>query len=205
MNDIENIILDLGGVIIRLAKEEEWKKELLAIFDSEKFIKDQDQIIDFFKSFERGTISNEEFFDTLYYYRKNDNISIPKIISTWNSILKDYHPKTIQKLFKIKEHYRLYLLSNTNSIHEQAFIKKAVEQYGSYILEDIFDKIYLSHNLGFRKPEIESFTIILEENQLSAPNTLFIDDRLENIKSAQSLGLQVRIHPFNKYLGKSLK
>jgi putative hydrolase of the HAD superfamily len=204
MNGIENIILDLGGVVIRLANEESWKKELFTIFDSEKFLAHKDQIIEFFKSFERGIISNEEFLDTLYQYRKDDNITIPQIISTWNSILKDYHPQTIQKLLKLRKQYKLYLLSNTNSIHEQAFIKQSVEQFGSYILEGIFDGIYLSHNLGYRKPVLESYKIIIEENHLDVTNTLFIDDRKENIDAAQSLGMQVRLHPFNQYIGKSI-
>ncbi len=202
---MENIILDLGGVVIRLASEEQWRTSLSEVLDFEKYYHRREEIIEFLKAFECGTISNEEFLEVLYSYRKSDTVTTPNIITAWNAILRDYHPQTIQKLYKLKDRHRLFLLSNTNSIHEQAFIKIAVEQYGNYILEDIFDKIYLSHNMGYRKPEFEAYTMILEDNKLIPSETIFVDDKLENIEAAKKLGIDARLHPFNQYIGKSIR
>jgi len=204
MTKVKNIILDLGGVVIRLATEEQWRKQLSDVIDFERYNDKKEDFLQFLLNFEKGNISNVEFLDVLYRHRKDEMIAMPQIINAWNSILKDYHPQTIQKLMAIKSKHRLFLLSNTNAIHEEAFVKISVEQYGRYILEDIFEKIYLSHQMGVRKPQREAYTMILEQNSLLLEDTLFIDDKVENIESARSVGLQVKLHPFNQFVGKSL-
>jgi glucose-1-phosphatase len=53
-----------------------------------------------------------------------------------------------------------------------------------------FDKAYYSHLMKKRKPEIEIFEQVLNENNLSAEETLFIDDSQENLKGAARIGIQ---------------
>jgi len=47
---------------------------------------------------------------------------------------------------EIKKNYKLYLVSNTNSIHQKY-------GYQHYEFLKIFDKLFLSHEVGFVKPE----------------------------------------------------
>ena len=57
-------------------------------------------------------------------------------------------------------------------------------------LAGFFDKAYYSHLMGCRKPEKESYRMVLDENGLVPAETLFIDDTLPNIEGARAVGLQ---------------
>ena len=58
-----------------------------------------------------------------------------------------------------------------------------------FYFENSFQKIYYSFELGMRKPHPESFTHLLNENDLSPSKTLFIDDSEQHILGAQEAGL----------------
>ena len=53
----------------------------------------------------------------------------------------------------------------------------------------LFEKVYLSHELGLRKPHTEVFTHIIEEQGLVASETLFIDDSIQHVEGAIKAGL----------------
>ena len=55
---------------------------------------------------------------------------------------------------------------------------------------NLFDKVYYSYKIGFRKPQAEAFTIILNQNKLSAHEVLFIDDSPQHIEGAKKLGIK---------------
>ena len=54
-----------------------------------------------------------------------------------------------------------------------------------------FEQFYLSHEINFRKPDAEIYKFVLEENDLKASETLFVDDLEENTEAAQKLGIQI--------------
>ena len=49
--------------------------------------------------------------------------------------------------------------------------------------------MYLSHEIGLRKPNKEAFQIILEENKLKPNEVFFIDDSSQHIEEAKKLGI----------------
>jgi putative hydrolase of the HAD superfamily len=61
---------------------------------------------------------------------------------------------------------------------------------GNGDFDAFFEKAYYSQHLGMRKPHPEPFLHILKEQHLVANETLFIDDTIKNIETAQSLGLK---------------
>jgi putative hydrolase of the HAD superfamily len=81
-------------------------------------------------------------------------------------------------------------LSNTNAIHEAEFNKRLQQTCGYPTMAVFFDKIYLSHRVGMRKPSPEIFEKIITENNLQAVETLFIDDSIQHIEGAQKVGIQ---------------
>ena len=112
-----------------------------------------------------------------------------KIISAWNAMIKDIPKKTIDYLIELKSKgYRIFLLSNTNEIH----IEEAMKSWNknNYTKpEKIFNKIYLSYKIGMRKPNKEIFNFICDKENLEPSKTLFIDDSIQHIKGAKSIGL----------------
>ena len=57
-------------------------------------------------------------------------------------------------------------------------------------IENYFEKVYYSYEMGKRKPDEDIFVQVLQENKLIPDETLLIDDSLPNIETARSLGMQ---------------
>ena len=75
-----------------------------------------------------------------------------------------------------------------NSILKRLNRKWELKNYNAF--KSCFEGFYLSHLLGMAKPEEEIFNTILRQNELQANETLFVDDTLIHIQSAQRLGFR---------------
>ena len=180
---IDTIIFDFGDIFINLDKEatplalkklglKEWNSNLEALN----------------LDFEKGKISETEFI--LGFQNYIPNASIHQIREAWNAVLLDFPLYRLEFLQMLAQKHKLYLLSNTDSIHIERFQHKAgISFYRDFY--QCFEKVYFSYELGMRKPEAAIFEFIIKEHNLLPKNTLFVDDNLENIESAEKLGLQV--------------
>ena len=189
MSTIKNIIFDLGGVFMNLDyKRMEQSFIDLGITDfSELFTQHHSSPL--FADLETGKISNETFYDGL---RKISGVNLAndQIRDAWNSILLDFPKERLVWLAAIKKKYNIYLFSNTNQIHYDAFIETVKTQAGIEDFNKYFIKAYYSHELGLRKPDKESYQKIIDEQKLNQSETLFIDDTLKNMEGALEAGLQ---------------
>lgn len=189
MTGIKHIIFDLGGVLLNI----DYNLTEKAFVDAG--IKDFPELYsklhqaELFDKFEMGVMPREEFLQTL---RKVSSsvISDEQIINAWNAMLLDFPLRRLQLLQQLQLHYSLFLLSNTNEIHEEAFNKILMESRGIPNIGVFFDKVYFSHRLGMRKPMKEIFLLVLEENNLDPAETLFIDDSPQHIDGAKLLGIR---------------
>ncbi len=184
----DNIIFDLGGVLINidyLKTKFEFEKLGLQNFDELFTQFKQDNIFDLF---ERGEIGPEEFYQNLAEKAKI-NISIAQFNKAWIAMLLDFPEERMNLLDNLKKSYRLFLLSNTNSLHIPAF-KKSIKQEGLYDrFTDVFEKHYYSSEVGMRKPDAEIFDLVVNENDLNKEKTLFIDDSPQHVEGAINAGL----------------
>ena len=64
------------------------------------------------------------------------------------------------------------------------------KDYNLKSLDPLFDKVYLSHQIGMRKPNNETFEWVLKDAGILAQETLFIEDSIQHIESANKLGIQ---------------
>jgi putative hydrolase of the HAD superfamily len=189
MQNIKAIIFDFGGVILNIdfgKMNKAFTKLGIKDIDEMYSQKNADPL---FRHLEEGKLNEPEFYDAFRISAKLE-LSDAQIKNAWNALLISYREPAILTLKKIKHKYRLFLLSNTNSIHVDAFNKIYKEQVGEGKLDDYFEKVYYSHEMGYRKPGKEAFEYVLKENNLSPADTLFIDDSIQNIKPAEELGIQ---------------
>ncbi|MGI8581804.1 MAG: HAD family hydrolase [Chitinophagaceae bacterium] len=189
MHNIKAIIFDFGGVILNIdfSKTSRAFRELgVKGFDDMYSQKNANPL---FQHLEVGKLNEEEFYDA---FRKATSVKTTnqEIRFAWNALLLNYRREALHTLKTIIDKYRLYLLSNTNIIHQQAFNKIFTEEIGDGSLNDSFDKIYYSHEMSYRKPDKEAYEYVLKENNLSPSETLFIDASIQNIEGAKAVGLQ---------------
>ena len=121
-----------------------------------------------------------------------------EIINAWNALLIGMPQENIQLLKNLSKQYRLFLLSNTNSIHIDRINKFLYKDYNLKSLEPLFDKVYLSHQIGMRKPNSETFEWVLKDAEILAQETLFIEDSIQHIESASKVGIQTQLWRTNE-------
>lgn len=181
---IKNIIFDFGDIFINLDKPAVFT--VLTQFGYTEITPDLDKIM---KDYEMGLISSSDFILAM-------NRIFPKarpedLKKAWNSILLDFPDYRLEFLEKLaaENTFRLFLLSNTNELH----IDHVIKNMGLHRFERFkkcFEKFYLSHEINLRKPNKDIYTFVLEENNLKAEETFFVDDTKENTDTSSLLGIK---------------
>jgi putative hydrolase of the HAD superfamily len=188
MQNIQNIIFDLGGVFIGI---DYYKTEKAFVDLGIKNFRDfynQHHASDLFEKLETGELSETEFYDSFRQQTKS-SITNKEIEEAWNAMLGRFYTENLTWLQDIKNRFKIYLFSNTNIIHYNAFQKIYKEQTGKESFDDYFITAYYSHDLGVRKPYPEAFEVILKKENLVPAETLFIDDTIKNIEGAKKVGM----------------
>ena len=197
MKNIDNIIFDLGNVILNIDYQNTIDAfEKIGVPDASIFYSKSSQL-NIFNQLETGRISKQNFI--LEIQKFVPKASATQIINAWNAILQDLPNERIEILKNIKDKFSIFLLSNTNTIHIEKIIDKLGEKkYAEFY--NLFDKVYYSHEVKLRKPNADIFKLVIKENCLSIKNTLFIDDSIQHIESAKKIGLKTYHLDGNKTL-----
>ena len=183
-SEIKNIIFDWGGVITELHPQYtlEAFQSLGIPVDNESGLYNQ-----VFTPFELGMISPDEFRNRIRKYTSKV-LADSMIDNAWNLILGELPSERWNLLEVIHMHYRTYLLSNTNLIHQQYYYNYLEKKYGTYGYAHLFEKVYFSFQLHLRKPDRQIFDFVIRDTGINPHETLFIDDSKENIDTANHLG-----------------
>lgn len=188
MRMIKNIIFDLGGILLNIdfnIATKNFKKLGVNAFD--QFFR-QDHASELFSNLETGKISPIQFYHS-FLSETGITITYEELTEAWNSLLLDFPLDRIELLEELRKDYNLYLFSNTNQIHYDAFTASFKALTGKNF-NDYFKKAYYSHEIGLRKPHTQAFEFILKEQHLIPSETLFIDDTFPNVQAAKLLGLK---------------
>ena len=187
MKNIKAIIFDLGAVILNINYQntiDEFSK--LGVKNASTFYSKKARA-NLFNQIETGSITAEEFLAELQ--KETNNASINQVSEAWNAMLLDLPENRLALIQSLKKELSIYLLSNTNTIHIDAF-KKKIGNVKWVKFCNLFDKMYLSHELGLRKPNTAIFQYILREQNLKPEEVFFIDDSPEHIEGANKLGIK---------------
>ncbi|CAG5067921.1 Alpha-D-glucose 1-phosphate phosphatase YihX [Dyadobacter sp. CECT 9623] len=188
---IKNIIFDLGDVILNidvpvasqsfaeLSGREQ--SEILAIFNENEI----------FRQFETGSMDEAGFRNFIREILEFDDLSDEAIDTAWNSLLLDLPPERVELLKNLGTQYRLFLLSNTSSIHITQVNKILEASTGVKKLQDLFETVFLSYEMGVMKPDPLIYQKVLAQAGIKADETLFLDDNYDNIQAAAKLGIEV--------------
>lgn len=191
MTTIKNIIFDLGDVIINidvpLAARSFAELSNRPLEEVQALIH-QNEV---FKKFETGQLSATDFRAYIRELLQQSDWSDELIDEAWNSLLLDIPPQRIEKIQELAQKgYRLFLLSNTSSIHIDKVNKILHQTTGIEQLDDLFEKLFLSYEMGVMKPHPDIYHGVLTEAGLLAHESLFLDDNADNIRAAAACGIQ---------------
>lgn len=192
LSQFNTIIFDFGGVILDIDPDRSIKA-FHKLYGEENFNKVMDSGI--LWELEKGKISSDELREELL---KMTKVDVERDIFTraWNAMLVDYKPKRIERIQWLAKSHKLLMLSNTNEIHFAFFSNKLKKEYG-VSFNDLFQKVYLSNEMGYIKPDLEIYRQVLIEQNLMPEKTLFIEDTKENADAAEKLGIETLVIPRN--------
>lgn len=183
------VIFDFGNVIINIEFQRIYQTFAKFTSKSPAYIEKkitEDQI---FRRYESGQFTDEEFREVI-----RQTLGFPlsdhEVDTAWNAILLDIPTDRIDLINNIRQKYPVYLLSNTNNIHITASNNYLKKTHGIKSLDLLFDKLYLSYEMGLWKPDAEIYREVLRANKLQPNEVIFFDDNLHNIESAKAIGMQ---------------
>ncbi|MBR1792705.1 MAG: HAD family phosphatase [Bacteroidales bacterium] len=186
---IKNIIFDFGGVIHDIRYENVTDAiALLGISGMDGFYSKNFQTHEM-DLFEKGLISPVQYRDYIRRVSGHPELSDQQIDDVTNAILIDVPKERVALLLALRHRYRVFLFSNTNQINYDCFTRRLCDKYGFDIFDACFERAYFSQMMHTRKPSPEGFRHILSENNLSADETLFIDDIAANAEGARQAGI----------------
>ncbi|WP_159567207.1 glucose-1-phosphatase [Budvicia diplopodorum] len=176
-------IFDLGNVIVDI----DFKRALgvwsnlsgtpLATL-AEHFVMGQS-----FEQHERGEISDEEFAERVCD-ELGVALSFEQFSAGWQAIFVGQRDEVVDIMQRLRaEGHRVVVLSNTNELHCSYWL----EQYPQ--VSESADKVYLSQELGMRKPEANIYRYLLDQEGFTPENTVFFDDNRDNVVGAAALGI----------------
>lgn len=184
---IKNIIFDFGGVILPIDYSLTQKAFMkLGLKDASK------TLTQLFQQYEKGLLTTNDFLSRLSLFLP-DTVEKQQIIDAWNALILDYVPHKLELVKKLKEQYRVVLLSNTNELHFIDFTQKLKRQTTYNCLNEILHQTYYSHHLHMRKPDAEIFEKVLHLEGFKPEETLYFEDTAEHVHTAVSLGIQAKL------------
>ena len=99
-------------------------------------------------------------------------------------MIDSVHQENVDLALKLKQKgYPIYLLSNFPG-----------DQFEKYRLQnsflDEFDDRIISGDVGLAKPDIKIYQLAIKKFNLNPEESLFIDDKIENTKGAEQVGIK---------------
>ncbi len=192
---IKNIIFDFGNVLFDLdlpAIERNLRPYFGDNYDSavEKLRRAK-----LFELYETGGISTTEFVQSICN-AANPPLAEADVIAVWNSIFLKMPRHRFDMLLRLRQQYKVFLLSNINDLHERWIADYMVREHAVHDYESrYFDGVYLSHLIRLRKPDAAIYEYVLADAELLPEESVFFDDVPENIAAAAALGIRGYLHP----------
>ena len=180
---VSALLFDLGGVLFQNSFDrafETWasfsdltKEEMKLAFSFD----------DAYQRHERGELLREDYFDhlreTLRLRGSDDEIEIG-----WNAIFLEEIPSTLKLVQDARRRLPCFAFSNSNLTHRAWWMAK----YPTIV--QAFDHVFISCDIGLRKPDAAAFEFIAKSIGTAPESILFFDDTLENVTGASAAGLK---------------
>jgi glucose-1-phosphatase len=176
-------LFDLGNTLIKLAYE-----RVLAGICRDATVT-RDELLEIleepggYRDMERGAVSFWEFYEFICD-KTGYRGSIRDFHTVWADFFDGPLPGVEDLLERIRTRYRIAFLSNSNEVHAEDIPKK----FAALFQKD--DRFVFSHRFKVAKPDPEIFRRALEVVGALPGQVVFVDDLLENVIAARTLGLQ---------------
>lgn len=188
---IKNIIFDVGKVLMAYEPDEYMEK--LGFTPREREAVNQAMFQHpFWNESDRGALSSEELLEGFISHNPDYEKQIRQAYETVGKTIT-LMPHTLEWVKDLKDRgYRLYILSN---YAEHTFEQTSDEmKFLPYMNGAVF-----SFQCKLIKPEQEIYRYLCEKYELVPEESIFLDDRQENVEAARAYGMQaIQVHSYEQ-------
>lgn len=176
-------VFDLGGVVIATRVDEimrSWSRSAGVTFEhtAAAFADDIHH-----HPLERGEITIAQYHEHVAETIGRD-LTFEDFMAGWHAIFAGLVEGIEPVLAAAARHGRCVALTNTNAAHYHKWRRL----YGDAVA--VFERIFLSYEMGVRKPEPACYRQVLDYLRLPAAEVAFIDDDRANVAAAEALGMK---------------
>lgn len=194
MEQIKNLLFDLGGVIMDIKKENCVAAfERLGLKDASSYFGDFSQH-GIFMQLERGDITVDEFHRQMHALLPAE-VTDRQIDDAFCKFLVGIPAHRLAELEALGRDYNICLLSNTNPVMWNSTIKAEFEKEGKDINHYFPGGMVTSFEANALKPEAKIFRFTAEKLGIKPEETLFLDDSQANLDGAAKLGFRTALVP----------
>jgi glucose-1-phosphatase len=180
---VRAVLFDLGGVVVHVDVERSlaaWARHSRL---SPTELRDALRIDDRWHGHETGALTDDDFFAHL-----RERLALTgdaeAVRAGWNAMLVAEIDETVAMLEAIRPGVPRYAISNTNPAH----VAEMERAFPGLLAR--FDAVFVSHEIGHRKPGREAFEHVLRAIDVPAPQVLLFDDLVANVEAARACGMQ---------------
>lgn len=181
MNGISTILFDVGGVLLTNAWDHQQRIAVLARFgiDRADFELRHAEVAE---AWERDEVSVDEYLRRTIFFqpRPFSQVEFLDAIRAESTLLPDSALGIVRRL--AASDYMLATVNNESRAMNDYRLK-------TFALPEYFTAFFTSCYLGVRKPDRRIYRIALDVLECDPEETVFVDDRPENVDAAVSLGM----------------
>ncbi|WP_077153781.1 HAD family hydrolase [Bacteroides bouchesdurhonensis] len=183
---IKNIVFDFGGVIADISRDKAVQAFFKIGLEDAEIRLDKYHQTGIFQELEEGKLSADEFREELSKLCSRV-LTKEEVQQAWMGFITGIDIRKLDYILELKKSYRIYILSNTNPYVMSWACSPQFSSQGKS-LADYCEKLYLSYQIGYTKPEPEIFNFMLRDSKIIPSETMFVDDGSVNIGIGKKLG-----------------
>ena len=181
-DSVDALLFDLGGVIIEIDFDRVLARWALHAGRDPAALKPRFTFDRAYERHERGEIAAAAYFASLRVSLGID-LTDEQFLDGWNEVFVGEVPGMAALLRRAATALPLYAFSNSNPTHREVWSRRFADTLG------VFRRMFVSSELGLRKPERVAFAKVAAAIGVSVHKIAFFDDSLENVEGARQSGM----------------
>ncbi len=182
-DQIRALLFDLGGVVIGFDFGRAFRLWAVRAECDPALVEERFSLDNAYEQHERGEIEASEYFAALRRSLEV-NISDDDFIEGWNDVYLGPVPGIAEVLAMAQERLPVYAFTNSNPTHKSVWEVRYADELKP------FRSVFVSSDLGCRKPDPEAFCLVAGRMGFQPHEILFFDDTSENVHGARLAGME---------------
>jgi putative hydrolase of the HAD superfamily len=177
------LLFDLGGVVLEIDFERVFHAWAARASCDPGAVRRRFKFDDAYERHERGELDASAYFASLRRSLRL-HLSDEEFIAGWSDLYVAPVPGMVAVLSAASQRFPLYAFTNSNPTHQAVWATRYARELS------VFRSIFVSSEMGLRKPDPGAFREIVRRTGLPASAFIFFDDTLENVMGARRAGMQ---------------